>query len=111
VSYPEYKEKTILITGGAGLIGRNLTLALLKEDIKQIIILDDLSASEKWNIPIDNRIKFIEGSILDEEKLKHAFSKEPDYVFHLAAHFANQNSVDHLRHAVPNYQAVGRSVL
>jgi len=95
VSYPEYKEKTILITGGAGLIGRNLTLALLKEDIKQIIILDDLSASEKWNIPIDNRIKFIEGSILDEEKLKHAFSKEPDYVFHLAAHFANQNSVDH----------------
>ncbi len=37
---------------------------------------------------------FIQGSILDEETLKRAFAARPDYVFHLAAHFANQNSVD-----------------
>jgi len=95
VSYPEYTEKTILITGGAGLIGTNLTKGLLRENVKKIILLDDLSASEKWNIPQDHRIKFIEGSILNEEILRHAFSEKPDYVFHLAAHFANQNSVDH----------------
>ena len=93
--YPEYIDKTVLITGGAGLIGTNLTKGLLKEKVKQVIILDDLSASEKWNIPKDDRVIFIEGSILDEEILKHAFSKKPHYVFHLAAHFANQNSVDH----------------
>src|SRR5271157_2224802 len=27
--------------------------------------------------------------------MKRAFSYKPNYVFHLAAHFANQNSVDH----------------
>ncbi|HDJ89965.1 MAG TPA: NAD-dependent epimerase/dehydratase family protein, partial [Thermoprotei archaeon] len=43
----------------------------------------------------DSRIFFIKGSILDEEKMKRAFSFKPQYVFHLAAHFANQNSVDH----------------
>jgi nucleoside-diphosphate-sugar epimerase len=32
---------------------------------------------------------------LDEEVLKRAFSRHLDFVFHLAAHFANQNSVDH----------------
>ena len=37
---------------------------------------------------------FIKGSILDDKALKQAFSQKIDYVFHLAAHFANQNSVD-----------------
>ncbi|MDD5082590.1 MAG: NAD-dependent epimerase/dehydratase family protein, partial [Dehalococcoidales bacterium] len=36
----------------------------------------------------------IQGSVLDEEALKRAFSRHLDFVFHLAAHFANQNSVD-----------------
>ena len=39
-------------------------------------------------------VTFIRGSILDEEVLKRAFSTKLDFVFHLAAHFANQNSVD-----------------
>ncbi len=95
MSYPEYSDKRILITGGAGLIGTNLAKSLLNQNVKEIVILDDLSAAEKWNIPNDSKIRFIQGSILDEEILKHAFSKTPDYVYHLAAHFANQNSVDH----------------
>lgn len=95
MSYPDFKGKRVLITGGAGLIGTNLTKALLKQDVEQITIIDDLSAAEKWNIPQDRRVRFVEGSIIDEEKLKHAFSPSPDYVYHLAAHFANQNSVDH----------------
>ena len=90
----EYKDKTILITGGAGCIGSNLTKALIKAEAAKIIVLDDLSAAEKWNIPIAPNVVFIHGSILDEEILKRAFSTRLDYVFHLAAHFANQNSVD-----------------
>ena len=27
-------------------------------------------------------------------KFKRVFKEKPDYIFHLAAHFANQNSVD-----------------
>jgi len=95
VGYPnEYKGKNILITGGAGCIGSNLTKALVKAEAAKIIALDDLSAAERWNIPDDPKIVFIQGSILDEEVLKRAFSHKLDFVFHLAAHFANQNSVD-----------------
>ncbi len=90
----EYKGKNVLITGGAGCIGSNLTKALIEVEAAKIIVLDDLSAAEKWNIPVDPSVVFIEGSILDEEVMKRAFSERLDFVFHLAAHFANQNSVD-----------------
>lgn len=90
----EYEGKSIILTGGAGCIGSNLTKALLKAKAAKIIVLDDLSAAEKWNIPVAPNVIFIEGSILDEEVLKRAFSEKLDYIFHLAAHFANQNSVD-----------------
>lgn len=90
----QYKGKNILITGGAGCIGSNLTRALIKAEAAKIIILDDLSAAEKWNIPVAPGVIFIQGSVLEEEVLQRAFSEKLDFVFHLAAHFANQNSVD-----------------
>ena len=90
----QYKGKNILITGGAGCIGSNLTHALIRAEAAKIIVLDDLSAAEKWNVPTAANVVFIEGSVLDEEILKRAFFTKLDFVFHLAAHFANQNSVD-----------------
>ena len=89
-----YKGKTILVTGGAGAIGSNLCRRLAELGA-QVIILDDLSASERWNVPSMPGILFVEGDILDEVKLKRVFFERPRIVFHLAAFFANQNSVDH----------------
>src|SRR4030043_350033 len=90
----KYKGKNILITGGAGCIGPNLTRALIKGEAARIIVMDDLSAAYEWNIPKSERVLFGRGSIVDDEMLKRVFKDKPDYVFHLAAHFANQNSVD-----------------
>jgi UDP-glucose 4-epimerase len=90
----EYRGTKVLITGGAGCVGSNLTKGLIRAGAARIIILDDLSAAARWNIPADPSVTFIKGSILDEEVLKRAFAPGIDFVFHLAAHFANQNSVD-----------------
>lgn len=92
--YSEYENKVVLVTGGAGCIGSNLCKKLAELNVKKVVILDDLSSAYKWNIPKAKNIKFVEGSILDDEMLKRVFKERPDYVFHLAAHFANQNSVD-----------------
>lgn len=89
-----YQGKTVLVTGGAGAIGSNLTRRLAEIGAR-VIILDDLSSAERWNIPSLPNLLFVEGDILDEVKLKRVFFERPAMVFHLAAFFANQNSVDH----------------
>lgn len=90
-----YKGKTVLISGGAGAIGSNLTRAIAEAEAKLVIVLDDLSSSNKWNIPSLSNVMFVEGSILDELKLKRVFFENPEIVYHLAAFFANQNSIDY----------------
>jgi nucleoside-diphosphate-sugar epimerase len=90
----DYKNSTILITGGAGAIGGNLCRKFSSFDVKKVIILDNLSSSYEWNIPKAENVMFIRGDILDDAILKRVFKERPEYVFHLAAHFANQNSVD-----------------
>ena len=89
-----FEGKTVLVTGGAGAIGGNLVRALDALETKKIIILDDLSSAYEWNIPKSPKIQFVEGDILDDSKLKRIFKAKPEIVYHLAAHFANQNSVD-----------------
>jgi len=88
-------DSTIIVTGGAGAIGSNLTRQLSDLDAEEVVVFDDLFSGYEWLIPDRQNVTFIEGSVLDDEKLKRAFKRDVDYVFHLAAHFANKNSVDH----------------
>ena len=90
-----YKGKTVLITGGAGAIGSNLTRAIAELNAQRVIVLDDLSAAYEWNIPSLPNVLFVKGSVTDEVALKRVFTPRPDIVYHLAAFFANQNSVDY----------------
>lgn len=91
----EFQGKQVLITGGGGAIGSNLTNRLCEAGAEKIVILDDFSSGYGWLLPTHKNISVLKGSVLNEELLKRAFKQDLDYVFHLAAHFANKNSVDH----------------
>ena len=71
----------VLVTGGAGFVGTNLTLSLLEHgyDVK---IFDDLSTGLEQNIPKD--AEFINASLLDTSNLNNAI-KDCDVVVHLGA--------------------------
>ena len=92
--YNEYQDKTVLVTGGAGCVGSNLSKRIANLGADRVIILDNMSSAYEWNIPKEENIEFIKGDILDDRVLKRVFKERPSHVFHLAAHFANQNSVD-----------------
>lgn len=88
-----YDGKKILITGGAGAIGSRLVRKLLRFDCR-VIIIDNLKSGFLWNLPKSDHITFIKGDITKDIDLKRCFYEKPDIIFHLAAFFANQNSVD-----------------
>ena len=90
-----YKGKNILVTGGAGAIGSNLCKALSDLGAKLVIVLDDLSSGFTWNIDKIKNVLFIQGCVTDDVSLKRVFFERPSIVFHLAAFFANQKSVDY----------------
>ena len=83
--------KRILVTGGAGAIGSHLVLSLIASG-NEVTVLDDLSSGYKALLPETS--DFLYGSITDDAILEAAFDRRPDVVFHLAALFANQQSVD-----------------
>ena len=95
-----YRGRSILVTGGAGAIGSNLVLALsrLIGDDGKVTILDNLSSikrAEPWNAPPADNVMFVHGDVRSDVDLKRVFKEDPSIVFHLAAFFANQNSIDY----------------
>lgn len=79
----------VLVTGGAGYLGYSLIERLeQRAEISQIIIYDNLSANSYpfflTQLNKSQKIKFINGDILDNRKLGESL-KGIDTVFHLAA--------------------------
>ena len=90
-----FQGKSVLVTGGAGAIGSSLVASLNRLPIERITILDNLTSAYEWNLPKGKRIRFVRGDVVDDKVLGTIFRESPQVVYHLAAHFANQNSVDH----------------
>lgn len=83
---------TILVTGGAGFIGRNL-VDLLYYYGHKVVIIDDLSTGNK---DVFKKYKGKKGSITNKKFLNKIFSKYKfDEVYHLAALARIQRSWDH----------------
>ncbi|MCL2485714.1 MAG: SDR family NAD(P)-dependent oxidoreductase [Endomicrobia bacterium] len=81
----------VLITGGAGFIGSNISDSLIANGHKSVII-DNLSSGKKENI--NKKAKFYKADIIDEKKIKAIFKKEkPDIVIHNAAQIDVRKSV------------------
>ena len=95
----------ILVTGGAGFIGR-WTVKRLLEDGHKVWILDDLSNGSLDNIKEfeghDSLVEFVKGDIKDKNILERLFENSLDICYHLAASINVQDSIDDPRTTFEN---------
>src|SRR5579875_2338756 len=78
--------RVILVTGGTGSFGRQITRYLLSTDVKEIRIFsrgEDLQHSMAAELD-DPRLKFIIGDVRDMERVRQS-ANGADYLFHAAA--------------------------
>lgn len=82
----ELKNKTILITGGAGSVGSALAKKLLEYPVRTVRVLDiDEHALFRLKRRVnDARLRLLLGSILDKDRIEMA-GNDADIIFHTAA--------------------------
>lgn len=85
----DLKGKKLVLVGGAGLIGSHTTDQLLKEDVKEIIIYDNMlrgSVENLYNAMKDPRVKIYDvGGDIMQADILHSALDGADGVFHFAA--------------------------
>src|SRR5262245_15938725 len=79
----------VLITGGAGFIGRHITEYF--KDRAEVRVIDNLRCGSKSNLS-GLKCQLIVDSILDRDLVREAM-KGVDFVFHLAAMVSVQGSI------------------
>ena len=63
------KDKTILVTGGAGFVGSNLIKLFLNKTNHKIVSIDNYTSGNKSNHITNSRVKYIKGSTSNISKL------------------------------------------
>jgi UDP-glucose 4-epimerase len=92
MTQPLFRGERVLVAGGAGFVGSNLVRRLLAEQAGAVVVVDNLLSAERENVPADDRVELVEGSIADPHVLD-ALSDDFDYVWHLATYHGNQSSI------------------
>lgn len=77
----ELTGKRLVVTGGAGLIGCELTDKLAAEN--DVLVIDDLSNGIHESVP--DTATFVEGDLTDPSDVADVITEDVDAVFHLAA--------------------------
>jgi UDP-glucose 4-epimerase len=88
----DFEGGSALVVGGAGFVGSNVVLELLRRGAGRVVVVDNLLSAERANVPDDGRVEFLEGSIADDDVLE-TLDDRFDYVFHLATYHGNQSSI------------------
>jgi UDP-glucose 4-epimerase len=90
--FEELSGARVLVVGGAGFVGGNLTRRLLDAGAT-VTVVDNLMSAERDNIPLEAKgLTFVEGSIADDAVLA-GVKDDLDVVFHLATYHGNQSSI------------------
>ena len=87
-----WKSKQVVVTGGAGFIGSNIT-NLLTQAGALVTVLDNFSSGYRCNVDCLPNIRIIEGDIRDRAVVEEA-TRGTEVVFHLAASVGNKRSID-----------------
>jgi UDP-glucose 4-epimerase len=79
----ELADATVLVTGGAGLIGSHLAAELVANGAS-VHVVDDLSKGDRARVP--DGTEFIQADLTDPRAVAEVLTEEIDIVFHLAAY-------------------------
>jgi UDP-glucose 4-epimerase len=82
----------VLVTGGAGFIGSNLTGELVSRG-NEVTVIDSLVSGYRSNLGPYPSVSFIEKDVRDSEAVEEAV-KGNEIIFHLAASVGNKRSID-----------------
>jgi UDP-glucose 4-epimerase len=86
----------VIVTGGAGFIGSNLVRALVQHG-HHVVVVDNLAAT--WSLrlieDVADQIEFVHADVRLAEDLERISAAPFDRVYHLAASFANELSMEY----------------
>ena len=97
---PYFEDKSIIVTGGCGFIGSHIIDELINQNVKQIMVIDDLSAGTNTNYIndyiTDGKVVYYKINIKNYKEFEPLFSEGLyDVVIHLAAQPSVPISVKH----------------